>query len=115
MGEGATRVGRLLRVSNLDEIPQFWNVLRGDMAIVGPRPSPRGENQFCAAWREARLSVRPGITGLWQVERTRAPGIDFQEWVRYDLEYVQRLGTATDIAIIARTISKLIKGEVRGR
>jgi lipopolysaccharide/colanic/teichoic acid biosynthesis glycosyltransferase len=109
-----TRVGRFLRTTNLDELPQFWNVLVGDMAIVGPRPSPRNENRFCAAWREARLSVRPGITGLWQVERTRAPGVDFQEWVRYDLEYVQRVGVGTDLYIIWRTIYKIIKGDVRG-
>ena len=76
-----TRVGRFLRKYNLDEFPQFWNVLVGDMSVVGPRPSPHHENQFCPAWREARLSVRPGITGLWQVKRTRRarqrlPGVD---------------------------------------
>ncbi|MDC0992081.1 sugar transferase, partial [bacterium] len=59
-----TRLGRFLRMTSLDEIPQFWNVFRGHMSIVGPRPSPERENQFCPAWREARLSVRPGITGL---------------------------------------------------
>nr|MBA3273538.1 sugar transferase [Chthoniobacterales bacterium] len=74
-----TRVGRFLRKYNLDELPQFFNVLVGHMAIVGPRPSPYRENQFCPAWREARLSVRPGITGLWQVRRTRRAGADFQE------------------------------------
>ena len=67
-----TRVGRWIRKMNIDELPQFINVLLGQMSIVGPRPSPRRENQFCPPWREARLSVRPGITGLWQVRRTRA-------------------------------------------
>ena len=75
-----TRVGKLLRKTNLDELPQFLNVLRGEMSIVGPRPSPYKENQYCPPWREARLSVRPGITGLWQLKRTRQAGTDFQEW-----------------------------------
>ncbi len=84
-----TRVGRLIRKYNLDELPQFFNVLVGDMSVVGPRPSPRKENQYCPPWREARLSVRPGITGLWQVKRTRRTGSDFQEWIKYDIEYVE--------------------------
>ncbi|MEY3022651.1 MAG: hypothetical protein RIS86_1849 [Planctomycetota bacterium] len=98
-----TRVGRLLRRTQIDEFPQFWNVLVGDMSIVGPRPSPERENQFCPAWREARLSVRPGITGLWQVMRTREPGRDFQEWIRWDMEYVRRMGLWSDLAICVRT------------
>jgi len=64
-----SKVGRVLRKTNLDELPQFLNVLVGHMAIVGPRPSPYKENQYCPPWREARLSVRPGVTGLWQVKR----------------------------------------------
>ncbi|MDB4632825.1 sugar transferase [bacterium] len=98
-----TRLGRFLRMTSLDEIPQFWNVFRGHMSIVGPRPSPERENQFCPAWREARLSVRPGITGLWQVRRTRAPGRDFQEWIRYDLEYVRRASFLLDMQIVLKT------------
>ena len=85
-----TRVGAILRRFQIDEFPQFFNVLRGQMSIVGPRPSPDQENQYCPAWRDLRLSVRPGITGLWQIRRTRAPGEDFQEWIRYDMEYVRR-------------------------
>ncbi|HSU65947.1 MAG TPA: sugar transferase, partial [Tepidisphaeraceae bacterium] len=80
-----TRVGTFLRRYNLDEFPQFFNVLAGHMSIVGPRPSPNSENQYCPPWREARLSVRPGITGLWQVKRTRRSGTDFQEWIKYDI------------------------------
>jgi hypothetical protein len=70
-----TRVGAILRACQIDEIPQFINVLLGHMSVVGPRPSPYEENQYCPPWREARLSVRPGITGLWQIKRTapRAP------------------------------------------
>ena len=99
-----TRVGRFLRATNLDEIPQFINVLLGHMSVVGPRPSPRSENQFNPAWREARLSVRPGITGLWQVMRTRRQGEDFQEWIKYDLRYVERQTWAMDLMILWRTI-----------
>jgi lipopolysaccharide/colanic/teichoic acid biosynthesis glycosyltransferase len=99
----STRVGRILRATQLDEIPQFWNVLLGHMSVVGPRPSPRHENQYCPAWREARLSVRPGITGLWQIRRTRAQGLDFQEWIKFDLEYVERMSWTLDLWILWRT------------
>lgn len=102
------RVGRFLRRFQLDELPQFWNVLRGHMSIVGPRPSPDKENQFCPAWREARLSVRPGVTGLWQVRRTREPETDFQEWIRYDLEYVRHESWRLDLWIILQTIRKIL-------
>lgn len=104
-----TRIGRFLRKFQVDELPQFLNVLVGHMSIVGPRPSPEKENQFCPAWREARLSVRPGITGLWQVSRTREPQTDFQEWIRYDLEYVQHQSFIGDLRIIAETVRHIIK------
>jgi lipopolysaccharide/colanic/teichoic acid biosynthesis glycosyltransferase len=103
-----TRVGRLLRKYNLDELPQFFNVLWGDMSVVGPRPSPHHENQYCPPWREARLSVRPGITGLWQVKRTRRAGTDFQEWIKYDIEYVERRSFFLDLQIIFQTIGAIL-------
>ena len=103
-----TRVGRVLRRFHLDEVPQFWNVLIGEMSIVGPRPSPNDENQLCPAWRETRLSVRPGITGLWQVERTRAEGLDFQEWIRFDSEYVERMSLWLDFRILAKTAYRML-------
>lgn len=102
-----TRVGRWIRRFQIDELPQFVNVLLGHMSVVGPRPSPYSENQFCPAWREARLSVRPGVTGLWQVMRTRKPGLDFQEWIRYDLEYVEKASWSLDLGILFRTIRVL--------
>ncbi len=102
------RIGRLLRRFHLDELPQLWNVLRGDMNLVGPRPSPDDENQFCPAWREARLSVKPGLTGLWQIRRTRAPMLDFQEWIRWDLEYVQRRSWRLDLWIMWRTAVSML-------
>ncbi len=102
------RCGAFLRKTQIDEMPQFINVLLGHMSVVGPRPSPDKENQFCPAWREARLSVRPGVTGLWQIKRTRAPETDFQEWIRYDLEYVQHESWRMDFWIIARTIKTVL-------
>ena len=104
-----TRVGRVLRQFQIDEFPQFWNVLLGQMSIVGPRPSPDDENQYCPAWREQRLSVRPGITGLWQTMRTRAEGEDFQEWIKYDIEYVRRAGFWLDLRICLKTAWILLR------
>ena len=109
-----TRVGKFLRDTKIDELPQFLNVLVGDMSVVGPRPSPRSENQFCPAWREARLSVRPGVTGLWQVMRTRERGLDFQEWIRYDLEYVERSSWRMDLGILWRTIGVVLRAGRKG-
>jgi lipopolysaccharide/colanic/teichoic acid biosynthesis glycosyltransferase len=108
-----TRVGRFLRKYNLDELPQFFNVLAGHMSVVGPRPSPFRENQFCPAWREARLSVRPGITGLWQVRRTRRAGSDFQEWIKYDIEYVENQSWCLDLKIIGKTITTMVRKGTR--
>lgn len=105
-----TRVGRILRRFNLDELPQFWNVFIGDMSLVGPRPSPDDENQYCPAWRDLRLSVRPGITGLWQLKRTREPGEDFQEWIKYDIEYVQKASIGFDLMILFRTAILVLRG-----
>jgi lipopolysaccharide/colanic/teichoic acid biosynthesis glycosyltransferase len=98
-----TRVGRVLRATNLDEIPQLANVLRGQMSLVGPRPSPFRENQVCVPWREARLSVRPGITGLWQVCRHDRAAGDFHQWIEYDLLYVQNLSMWLDLKILGAT------------
>jgi len=107
-----TKVGKFIRKANIDELPQFINVLLGHMSVVGPRPSPHKENQFCPSWREARLSVRPGITGLWQVNRTRIRGTDFQEWIKYDIEYVENQGWLLDVRIIWKTIMVLIRGVI---
>ena len=102
-----TRVGRFMRKCNIDEFPQFFNVLLGQMSIVGPRPSPYKENQYSPAWREARLSVRPGITGLWQVKRSREPGKDFQEWIRYDIKYVENASWKMDCYILWQTFKMI--------
>ena len=105
-----TRVGRVIRKLQIDELPQFLNVLAGHMSVVGPRPSPHSENQYCPPWREARLSVRPGVTGLWQVRRTRQKGLDFQEWIRFDLEYVEKASWAMDLRIIFETVRAIVSG-----
>ena len=102
-------VGRFLRDTFLDEIPQFLNVLLGQMSVIGPRPSPESENTLCPWWRDARLSVRPGITGLWQVCRTRQPGKDFQEWIHYDTEYVRNLSLRMDLWIFWQTVKKIAR------
>ncbi len=102
-------IGKFLRDTGIDEFPQFINVLKGQMSVVGPRPSPEKENAFCAYWRDARLSVRPGITGLWQIKRTREEGKDFQEWVIHDTAYVKRISPWLDIKICFMTVKYLLK------
>jgi lipopolysaccharide/colanic/teichoic acid biosynthesis glycosyltransferase len=102
-----TRVGRVLRALNVDEIPQLFNVLFGEMSLVGPRPSPFRENQICVPWRAARLSVRPGISGFWQVCRHNRAAGDFHQWIEYDLLYVQHLSLMLDLKIIAATLVTL--------
>jgi lipopolysaccharide/colanic/teichoic acid biosynthesis glycosyltransferase len=104
------RIGRLLRRCHLDELPQFLNVLRGEMSVIGPRPSPESENQFSPAWRDVRLSVRPGMTGLWQVCRSRQRDLDFQEWVQYDTEYVKHRSWRLDAWILWRTFRRALLG-----
>ena len=102
-----TRVGRVLRALNLDELPQLFNVLTGEMSLVGPRPSPFRENQICVPWREARLSVRPGITGFWQVCRHDRSLGDFHQWIEYDLLYVQHISVWLDLKILCATVMTL--------
>ena len=99
-----TRTGRILRALNLDEVPQLFNVFVGEMSLVGPRPSPFRENQVCVPWRDARLSVRPGITGLWQVCRHDRSNGDFHQWIEYDLLYVQHQSMWLDLKILAATL-----------
>ena len=105
-----TRIGRFLTATNLDELPQLANVLLGQMSLVGPRPSPFRENQVCIPWREGRLSVRPGITGLWQVCRHDRDKGDFHQWIYYDLLYVQHLSLWLDIKVLIATLVAPARG-----
>ncbi|MBW8041229.1 MAG: sugar transferase [Planctomycetes bacterium] len=108
-----SRVGGFLRDTHIDEVPQFFNVLLGQMSVVGPRPSPESENTQCPSWCDARLSVRPGITGLWQICRTREPMKDFQEWIYYDTQYVRDLSLKMDLWICWQTIKKMVGNFVK--
>ncbi|MFQ5413996.1 MAG: sugar transferase [Phycisphaerae bacterium] len=103
-----TRIGRWLRATNIDELPQLFNVWLGHMSLVGPRPSPFRENQICVPWRRARLSVRPGITGLWQTCRAEdRSAADFHEWIYYDITYVRHFSFWLDIKILLATVLTL--------
>lgn len=102
-----TRLGRYLRAVSLDELPQLINVARLQMSLVGPRPSPFRENQTCVPWREARLSVRPGITGLWQVCRHERAHGDFHQWIYYDMQYVSHMSFWVDVKILVATVLTL--------
>lgn len=106
-----TSVGRTLRRYSLDELPQLFNVLRGEMSLVGPRPLPVYETRAFAAFRDhRRYSVLPGLTGLWQVSG-RSTIQDFSEWVRLDLEYIDRWSLWLDIKILARTVPVVLSGQ----
>jgi lipopolysaccharide/colanic/teichoic acid biosynthesis glycosyltransferase len=103
-----TRIGRLLRRFSLDELPQFWNVLRGEMAVVGPRPTLPSEWERFGAGTAARMAVSPGITGLWQVSgRNHCP---HERMVELDLEYVRRRSLWFDLSIILRTVPSMFRG-----
>ena len=106
-----TRVGRWLRRTSIDELPQLINVLKGEMSLVGPRPHPYDDVARYRPWHLRRLSVKPGITGLWQVELRNDP--DFDRWVGKDLEYIERWSIRLDLSILARTIPALFRGEGR--
>ncbi len=105
-----TRVGRVLRKTSLDELPQLLNVLKGEMSLVGPRPLPVDETKhFDDISHRRRLSVRPGMTCLWQISG-RNNITDFKEWVRLDLEYIDNWSFWGDIKILIKTIPVVFRG-----
>jgi lipopolysaccharide/colanic/teichoic acid biosynthesis glycosyltransferase len=101
-----TWVGRWLRATSLDELPQFWNVLVGDMSLVGPRPLPVGESLQCVPWQRRRLSVAPGMTCIWQV--TGRSRVSFDEWMRMDLQYVRRRSLLCDMSLLLSTAPSVV-------
>jgi lipopolysaccharide/colanic/teichoic acid biosynthesis glycosyltransferase len=104
-----TRVGRILRQTSLDELPQLINVIKGEMSMVGPRPPIPYEMQVYQEWHKQRLAVRPGLSGLWQVQgRSRVP---FDEMVRMDLEYIARQSLWLDLKILLLTIPAVLSGK----
>ncbi len=103
-----TRVGRLLRRYSLDELPQLWNVVLGDMSLVGPRPAIPEEVAQYESWQRRRLSMRPGITCLWQVSGRNE--IDFERWIELDLEYIDSWSPLLDLKILARTVPVVLSG-----
>ena len=102
-----TRMGRLLRKYSLDELPQLWSVLKGDMSLVGPRPPLQSEWERFEPWQRRKLAVTPGITCLWQVSG-RADISDFDEWVRLDLQYIEEWSLWMDLKILAKTIGAVL-------
>jgi len=106
-----TRIGPILRRSSIDELPQLFNVLRGDMSLVGPRPCLPYELERLPPWATSRFDVRPGVTGLWQVSgRNR---LTMVEGLRLDLEYVARRNLWLDLVILVRTVRAVLEGGAR--
>jgi lipopolysaccharide/colanic/teichoic acid biosynthesis glycosyltransferase len=105
-----TPLGKFLRKYSLDELPQLLNVLRGEMSLVGPRPLPVDEVQrFEDLAHRRRLSVKPGLTGLWQVSG-RSQISDFKEWIRLDLEYIDTWSLWLDLKILILTLPAVLRG-----
>ncbi len=103
-----TRTGRFLRKTSIDELPQLFNVLRGDMSLVGPRPPIPEEVAKYEPWQRRRLDVKPGVSCLWQISGRSTLGFD--EWMRLDMEYIRRQSLSLDLQILLRTIPAVLSG-----
>jgi lipopolysaccharide/colanic/teichoic acid biosynthesis glycosyltransferase len=98
-----TKIGRFLRKSCIDELPQLWNVLTGSMSLVGPRPLPVCESFECLIWQRKRLQVAPGLTCIWQVRGKQK--VQFSEWMRMDMEYIRKRSFWFDLKLIVQTFA----------
>jgi exopolysaccharide biosynthesis polyprenyl glycosylphosphotransferase len=103
-----TLVGRFMRRFSLDELPQLWNVLKGDMSLVGPRPPIPEEVKSYHRWQRRRLSMKPGLTCLWQINGRN--NIDFEHWMKLDLQYIDNWSPSLDLKILLRTIPAVLSG-----
>jgi lipopolysaccharide/colanic/teichoic acid biosynthesis glycosyltransferase len=103
-----TRLGKFLRKYSIDELPQLFNVLHGDMSLVGPRPPLPAEVSRFEGWQRRKLSVKPGLTCLWQVNGRNS--IDFEDWMQLDLEYIDNWSLMLDAKILAKTVPTVLKG-----
>ena len=104
-----TKIGKFLRKTGLDELPQFINVLKGDMSLVGPRPPVPDEVKQYERWQLRRLSMKPGITCTWQIKPNRND-ISFEDWMKMDLQYIDNWSNKLDLVLFFKTIKTVIKG-----
>lgn len=107
-----TRIGHFIRKTSVDELPQFWNVLKGDMSMVGPRPPLPSEVAEYTDYQKQRLSVKPGLTCIWQTQPKRND-MSFDEWVELDLEYIENRSLMMDLKLVIKTVAVMFGGEGR--
>ena len=105
-----TKVGKFIRKTSIDELPQFWNVLKGDMSLVGTRPPTVDEFEQYCAYHKKRLCQKPGLTGVWQVSG-RSTITDFEEIVQMDVDYIEHCSIWRDIGILFKTVWLVICGD----